>query len=180
MDWWWQLLDAMDAHDGQAAWAQFAGAVIALVIALGLGVAQLTSARRAERLARRAYITGAVAAVEHAEVAMDEVQTRLGGFVDVARDQVAMSPAIHMLDAAEAALASLPLAAAPSEKVARALVTAQFQVRRVSGGLRAFLADAKNAGMRMTYDEEVRELLKAAVALRAEQQRFTGNRSLHR
>lgn len=39
MDWWWQLTSAMDAHEGQAAWAQAVGTVAAvwLTSALAFG-----------------------------------------------------------------------------------------------------------------------------------------------
>ena len=163
----------MDAHEGQAAWAQFAGAMIALFVALGLGITQAMATKRHERRAERAYLTGAVAAIEHAEAAMDEVRLRFSGMQRVERAQLEMSPALPMLDAVEAALGALPLHQAPSDETARALVTAQFHIRRVSGNFRAFLADPLNSVFTSTYEDEINEVVKAAIALRKEQRRIS-------
>lgn len=67
MDWWLDLLKAMDAHEGQAAWAQFAGAMIAL----GLALQQSYSAGRRERARDRAAATAAYTLVSNAGQAVN-------------------------------------------------------------------------------------------------------------
>jgi len=56
MDWWWDLLEAMDAHEGQAAWAQFVGAMVALCLALQQGAAAAARERAADHSASLAVL----------------------------------------------------------------------------------------------------------------------------
>lgn len=56
MKWWWTLLVAMDAHEGQAAWAQAIGSMIGLAIAISVPAAlefSRRNANRAQHLERR-------------------------------------------------------------------------------------------------------------------------------
>lgn len=155
--------------------AQGIAAVAALIVALGLGIAQFTIAHRDRRRRVSAYLYGAVAAVEHAEVAMDEADRAFGRWQDVPRVQILMSPAIQYLRAAEAGLAAFPLHEAPSEETARALLSALRPIRRIEGNLVAFLSSEHDI-MRAKYDDDVLEIEKAAIALRAEARRLLGSR----
>jgi hypothetical protein len=53
MEWWWNLLAAMDAHEGQAAWAQAIGSVVAIVAAAWLAGAQSREALGREKRQRQ-------------------------------------------------------------------------------------------------------------------------------
>lgn len=50
MDWWWNFLAAMDDHEGQAAWFQAVGSVVAILIAVEVdrGSARRAAAAREE------------------------------------------------------------------------------------------------------------------------------------
>lgn len=151
------------------------GSVAAIVAAAAVASHQTSVQQRRDQASDRAFVRGAVVAIEHAEAAISQAQRDLGGLRPIDRDHVAISPSLHMLEAVEATLGSLSIDRAPTQEVARALMTARFHVRKVSGNIRAFLA-SDNSHARANYDEEENEITRAAVALRAEERKCSEGR----
>lgn len=155
------------------AWVQAVGSVIAIFVAIAVAAHQSRVQQRRDDARDDSYVRGAVIALEHAEAAMSQTQMDLGGMKLVPRDQVLISPSLHLLDAVDNVLSSFPVDRAPSVEVARALTTARFTIRKVSGGIRAFLS-SDNTGCRTNYDEDEAEIARAASALRAEGRKREG------
>ncbi|WIY67964.1 hypothetical protein KB221_07495 [Aquidulcibacter paucihalophilus] len=149
------------------AWVQAVGSVLAILVAIAVAAHQSRVQQRRDDARDDSYVRGAVIALEHAEAAMSQTQLDLGGMKLVSRDQVLISPSLHLLDAVDNVLSSFPIDRAPSVEVARALTTSRFTIRKVSGGIRAFLS-SDNTGCRTNYDEDEAEIARAAIALRAE------------
>lgn len=158
------------------AWVQAVGSVLAIFVAIAVAAHQSRLQQKRDDARDDAYVRSAVIALEHAEAAMGQTQMDLGGMKLVPRDQVLISPSLHLLDAVADVLSSLPIDRAPSAEVARALTTARFTIRKVSGGIRAFLS-SDNTGCRSNYDEDEAEIARAAIALRAEGRKREGRPS---
>jgi hypothetical protein len=156
------------------AWVQAVGSVLAILVAVAVAAHQSRVQQRRDDARDDAYVRGAVIALEHAEAAMSQVQMDLGGMKLVSRNQVLISPSLHQLDAVDNVLSSLPIDRAPSAEVARALTTARFTIRKVSGGIRAFLS-SDNTGCRTDYDKDEAEIARAAIALRTEGRKGNGS-----
>jgi hypothetical protein len=177
MDRWSNLLSAMDDHQGQAAWAQSAGALIALLVALGIGATQLALARldRRERIA--SYLAGAIGAVIHAELAILEAEVALGAMQEVSKLRLQMDESLHNLASADAALASLPIASAPSAETVKGILACQRAVRAVNGRLQGFLG-SNAATLMATFESHLKEATTARLLIDKEHRRLLGRGAL--
>jgi hypothetical protein len=178
MDWWWNLVAAMDAHEGQAAWAQFAGAIIALLVALGLGLTQYLHSVRDQRERVAAYMAAAHGAAIHAELALIETEASLGGKIERSQTQVIMSPARFNLKSAELALEAVPLHLAPSIRVVQGLLGSLRAIRQARGYVDEFLRLDSHFLMHSTFEAEVGEAKKARKLIEQEEIRLVGRNSL--
>lgn len=71
MDWWWDLLKAMDAHEGQAAWAQGVFSVAAVAAAVWIDQGAARRLRRDRLAAQRDARDARVQTVESVAVALE-------------------------------------------------------------------------------------------------------------
>src|SRR5690349_9269509 len=72
MDWWWNLLAAMDAHEGQAAWAQAVFSVVAIIAAAAFPSIQGMRVHRRYREALATLLRSAFAEINGVWVLIDQ------------------------------------------------------------------------------------------------------------